>query len=201
MAISLAKGQRISLSKKDVGLSKVLMGLGWDPAAPEPKKGGLFGRMFGSAPQAPDSIDLDASVILLDARKNVVDTVYFGQLVSDDGSVRHGGDNLTGAGDGDDEQIFVDLQRLPEQVVHLVFTVNSFRGQTFNEVANSFARLVDQVRNVEICRYDLREKGAHTGVIMASLSRTPDGWALTAHGKPCHGRTARDLAASAAEVV
>lgn len=194
MTISLSKGQKLNLTKGSPGLSKVFMGLGWDVA----KKKGLFGKLFGGA---AENIDLDASVILFDAAKTAVDTVYFRQLKSEDGSVRHGGDNLTGAGDGDDEVIYVNLSTLPANVVFLVFTVNSFRGQTFNEVDNAVARLVNETNGQEICRYALHEQGAHTGVIMASMSKGPDGWTMTAHGKPCQGRTASDLAGDARSVI
>lgn len=196
MAISLSKGQTISLAKEGGGLTKVYMGLGWDPVAK--KKGFLAGLLGGGG---SDSIDLDASVILFDAGRTTVDMVSFQQLASNDGSVRHGGDNRTGEGDGDDEVIYVDLSRLPGSVVHLVFTVNSFRGQTFNEVANAFARLVDETKKVELCRFTLTEQGGHTGVIMASMSKGSDGWQMTAHGRPCQGRTVRDLAADAVGVL
>lgn len=197
MSISLIKGQKLSLSKTAPGLKQVFMGLGWDPAVQ--KSGGLFGKLFGGGAGA--SIDLDASVIALDADKRALDTVFFGQLTGCGGAIRHGGDNLTGDGDGDDEAIHVDLAALPPEVAHLVFTVNSFRGQTFNEVANAVARLVNVVGDREICRYALHEQGPHTGVVMASLSKGPDGWTMAAHGKPCEGRTARDLAGEAASVV
>lgn len=197
MAISLNKGQTISLAKKDSsGLSKVFMGLGWDPV--QKKKGGLLSGLFGAG---NGDIDLDASVIMLDANKSAVDIVSFSQLKSKDGAVFHGGDNLTGDGDGDDEVIYVDLINLPDAVCHLVFTVSSFRGQTFNEVENAFSRLVDQTKNEELCRYTLTDQGSHTGVIMASMTKTSDGWTMTAHGKPCSGRTVKDLAQDAISVI
>lgn len=199
MAITLTKGKPLSLSKESPGLTKVFMGLGWDPAQPE-KKGGLLGGLFGGN-KAVDEIDLDASVLMFTAAKEHMDTVYFGQLKSRDGSITHGGDNLTGEGDGDDEVIYVDLTKLPSNCSHLVFTVNSFRGQTFNEVDNAFARLVDETKNKEICRYELHEKGAHTGVIMASMSKGSDGWTMTAYGTPCQGRRADELVADALRVI
>ncbi|MBC6437342.1 MAG: TerD family protein [Rhodobacteraceae bacterium] len=198
MSITLSKGQTISLSKDGGGgLTKVFMGCGWDPALP--KKKGLFGGLLGGG--AADEIDLDASVILFDGNRAEVDTVYFGQLRSKDGSIKHGGDNLTGDGDGDDEVIHVDLHRLDSRVQYLVFTVNSFRGQTFNEVENAFARLVDETSGKEICRYELAEQGPHTGVIMASMAKTGAGWQMTAHGKPADGRSVRDLAKAAAAIL
>jgi tellurium resistance protein TerZ len=125
MALSLTKGQKISLEKENGGgLSKVAMGLGWDAARGQ-------------------SIDLDASCIMFNATKNIIDTVWFGQLQSKDGSVKHSGDNLTGAGDGDDETITVDLTRVLANVNSLVFTINSFTGQTFDQIENAFCRLVN----------------------------------------------------------
>jgi tellurium resistance protein TerZ len=199
MGISLSKGQTINLSKDSgSGLTKVFMGLGWDPV--EQKKGGFLGGIFGGGGGGGD-IDLDASVIMLDAGKQVIDTVSFSQLKSKDGSIKHGGDNLTGQGDGDDEVIYVDLTKLPSNATHLVFTVNSFRGQTFNEVENAFARLVDDTNDKELCRYTLTEQGQHTGVVMASMSKSSDGWHMTAHGKPCQGRTVKDIAKDAVAVL
>ncbi|MCA1770594.1 MAG: TerD family protein [Halomonas sp.] len=108
MAISLSKGQTISLAKTgNTGPSKVFMGLGWDPI--KKKSGGFLGGLFGGG-GGGDSIDLDASVILLDANKSAVDTVSFNQLKSKDGAIRHGGYNLTGEGEGDDEVIYVELK-------------------------------------------------------------------------------------------
>ncbi len=192
MSISLSKGQTLSL-EKDSGLSKVFMGCGWDPAKPEKK--GFFSSLLGGG--GADEIDLDASVIVFDANKNAIDLVWFQQLKSKDNAIKHSGDNLTGEGDGDDEIIYVDLKALDSRAKYLVFTVNSFRGQTFDEVDNAFARLVDQSKNAEICRYTLAEKGRHTGVVMASMEKTGSGWQLTAHGTPTNGRTAHDLADAA----
>ncbi|MFT5894053.1 MAG: tellurium resistance protein TerZ [bacterium] len=196
MSISLAKGQTVSL-EKDSGLSKVFMGCGWDPA--QPKKKGFFASLLGGG--AADDIDLDASVIVFDADKKQLDVVWFQQLKSKDGSINHSGDNLTGEGEGDDETIYVDLKALNSAAKYLVFTVNSFRGQTFDEVENAFARLVDQSKNAEICRYTLTEKGRNTGVVMASMEKTGSGWQLTAHGTPSNGQTAADLASAALAVI
>jgi len=198
MAISLNKGQTISLEKGGKGLSKVFMGLGWDPVQ-SGKKGGFLSGLLGGG--GASSIDLDASVIALDENKGIVDIVSFRKLTSSDRAIRHGGDNLTGEGDGDDEVIYVDLEALNPRVKHLVFTVNSFRGQTFDEVDNAFARLVDQNGDAEICRYTLSEKGRHTGVIMASVSKTVMGWNMTAIGKAAQGRTVESMAAEAVALV
>lgn len=191
MAVSLTKGQRISLTKSNGGsLTKVRMGLGWDPAPA--KKSGFFGSLFGGG--GADDIDLDSSCLLLDTQKNLLDVVWFRQLESRDRSISHSGDNLTGEGSGDDEVIFVDLTRLPANVQHLAFTVCSFRGQTFNEVGNAFCRLVDDTNDTELARYNLTEQGAHTGVVMAIVSRDGNGgWQMKAVGAPSQGAIANDM--------
>ncbi|MBP2235333.1 tellurium resistance protein TerZ [Sinorhizobium kostiense] len=191
MSVSLSKGQKVSLSKEVPSLTRLHIGLGWDPVK---KKGGFLGGLLGGG---SDSIDLDASVILVDASKRVLDNVWFQQLKSRDGSITHSGDNLTGDGDGDDEVIRVDLTRVPAEVAHLIVTVNSFRGQTFDEVDNSFCRLVDESTKREICKYELREKGRNSGFVMAAISREGNGWSVKALGAPANGRTVHDLVAPA----
>lgn len=195
MSISLSKGQTLSLAKNNPGLSRVFMGLGWDPVKKKGFLGGLFGGGGGGA------IDLDASVIVFDSGRNDIDTVFFRNLCSADGAIKHDGDNLTGEGDGDDEVIHVDLSRLDPRAAHLVFTVNSFRGQTFNEVDNAVARLVDETNGREICSFTLKEQGTHTGVVMASFSKGADGWTMKTHGKPASGRTVQDLVAASKSVI
>jgi tellurium resistance protein TerZ len=195
MGISLTKGQTISLSKEAPGLAKVCMGLGWDPVK---KKSGFFGRLMGGG---SDSIDLDASCLVFDTGKKLLDTVWFRQLRSKDGSIQHTGDNLTGDGDGDDEQIRVDLSRLPANATALVFTVNSFRGQTFNEVDNAVCRIVDETSNKELARYALNQQGNHTGVIMAVVSRENGAWHMKAIGAAMNGREASDMAGAAARFI
>lgn len=185
MSVSLVKGQKISLDKEaGTTLTKVVMGLGWDAAKPQ----GFFGKMLGSP-----SIDLDASCVLLDEGGQMIDSVWFRQLKSKDGSIVHTGDNLTGAGDGDDEQIIVDLQRLPAQVVTLVFVVNSFTGQNFSQVENAFCRLVNQSNGREIAKYNLSCGGPHTGQLMAKLYRHNGEWKMHALGENANGRTFQDM--------
>ncbi|GAA4229621.1 TerD family protein [Actinomadura meridiana] len=184
MSISLEKGQKVSLTKPGGGtLTRVRMGLGWDAVA----KKGLFGK--GKA----RSIDLDASCLLFDGSGNLADQVWFRQLRSKDGSVQHTGDNLTGAGEGDDEVINVDLQNIPANVTQLVFTVNSFTGQDFSQIANAFCRLVDETTGQEIARFDLTGSGQHNAQIMAKVSRDGDGWSMTAIGATATGRTFQHL--------
>ncbi|KVC70725.1 stress protein [Burkholderia ubonensis] len=195
MALTLSKNQSISLEKTaGTGLSNVSLGLGWDPVKPS----GFLSRMLGSG---NDSIDLDASCIVLDGDYTPIDVVWFRQLESKDGSIEHSGDNLTGDGDGDDETIHVDLQRLPAKATHLVFTVNSFRGQTFDQVENAYCRILNETANKELARFNLAEKGRHTGVVMASLSRASGGWEFKAIGQSTNGRTAEDLVNLAIQAV
>lgn len=189
MTISLTKGSTLSLAK-NAGLDRVVMGLGWDAA----KSSGLMGRLFGGG---GGEIDLDASVLVFDRSGQVLDTVWFRQLRGMGGAIRHSGDNRTGDGDGDDETISVDLGSLPANVVSLVFTVNSFTGQNFNAVDNAVCRLVDARGSKELCRYVLSEKGAHTGVIMAVLTRKTGSWEIKAIGETMSGRTVQDMARDA----
>jgi tellurium resistance protein TerZ len=189
MGISLQKGQKISLNKEAGGeLSKVIMGLGWDA---KKSGGGLLKGMFGGG--GGGSIDLDASCVLFDEQKKIVDTVWFRQLKSKDGSVVHTGDNRTGAGEGDDEQIIVDLNKVPANVKSLVFTVNSFTNQTFDQVENAYCRLVDSSTNKEIARYTLSTQGSHTAQIMAKVYRHEGEWKMHAIGENGHGRTIDSL--------
>jgi len=182
--VSLTKNQTVSLSKQSSALSQLQFGLGWDPI----KKKGLFGGLFSGS----DSIDLDAGCVLMDSSGNTMDTIWFRKLTSSCGSVVHSGDNLTGEGDGDDEVITVNLTRLPSNVEYLAFTVNSFRGQTFNDVENAFCRVVDQ-SGKELARYKLTEQGSHTGIVISSLRRNGGNWDFTAHGHACRGRTIDDM--------
>jgi tellurium resistance protein TerZ len=184
VTVNMTKGQKISLSKADGGsLTAVRMGLGWKAA---PRRG-----LFGSRTR---EIDLDASAVLF-ADKQPVDVVFFRHLTSDDGSVRHTGDNLVGGvgQGGDDESIIVDLSRVPVHVDQIIFTVNSFTGQTFAEVENAFCRLVDETNGQELARYTLTGGGAYTAQIMAKVQRGATGWSMTAIGTPANGRTFQDL--------
>jgi len=183
--VSLAKGQSIRLEKSGGGsLTRVTMGVGWDVRKPS----GLRGLFGGGG-----DIDLDASCLLFDASRQLVDSVWFRQLTSNDGSIVHTGDNRTGAGDGDDEQIIVDLARLPAGVTALVFTVNSFTGDTFDRIDNAYCRLVDATNNQELARYDLTGSGSHTGQVMAKVTRSGDGWEMKAIGEKTSGRTFHDM--------
>lgn len=177
--IQLSKGARISLAKPDgTALTSVSMGLGWDGAR------GIFG--------GAKSVDLDASVLLLDANKTLVDQVWFRSLKSRCGSIVHSGDNRTGAGAGDDETIKVNLAALPDNVQYLVFTVNSYTGQSFNDVENAYCNLYDEAGN-KVAQFNLSEKGRHTGLIMASIYRKDGAWKVNALGIQSNGNLAQEM--------
>lgn len=199
MGINLTKGQSINLEKEAGSkLSKVLMGLGWDPVKQQQQKsGGFFGGLFGGGASTESSVDLDASCVLFDEKNNHVDTIWFRQLRSKDGSITHTGDNLTGDGDGDDEQIIVELQKVPANIKSIVFTVNSFSGQSFEKVANSYCRLLDH-SGKEVAKFQLDCQGNHTALIMAKLYLHNGEWKMKAIGESASGRTVQDLVPSIA---
>ena len=181
MSISLQKGQKVSLSKENAGLSKILIGLGWDEV--QRKKKGLF------APK-PQEIDCDASALLLSNGKlaGKEDVVFFGNLQHKSGGVLHMGDNLTGAGDGDDEQIVVDLARIPAQYDRIVLVVNIYqavqRHQHFGLIENAFIRLVDARNNNEMCKYNLSENySGMTAMIFGEVYRHNGEWKFNAIGQ------------------
>ncbi|MGB6183412.1 MAG: TerD family protein [Rhodococcus sp. (in: high G+C Gram-positive bacteria)] len=172
--VSLTKGQKVTLKKDGgVALTAIRMGLGWDPVPT--KKTGFFGGGRSA------DIDLDASALMFSGDKSA-DVVYFGQLRSKDGSIVHQGDNLTGEGEGDDEVINVDLTRVPAHVSSIVFIVTSYRGQTFEQVANAFTRLVDNTINTELARFTLQGGMPFTALVMAKVYRAGSEWKLEAIG-------------------
>ncbi|MGW2639590.1 TerD family protein [Streptomyces sp. NPDC001348] len=183
--VSLQKNQTVSLIKGGRPLlSQVRMGLGWEPA--------FRGK----------DIDLDASVIAYGPQRNHIDSCYFGKLTILGGAVRHSGDNLTGEGGGDDEVITVDLGRLSQEVTGLVFTVNSFSGQKFTEVAKAYCRLLDAATGEELVRFDLTNAEPQTGVMMAKLVRQFSGeWDMTAMGDFVKARTVRNMVQPAAQAL
>jgi stress response protein SCP2 len=183
--VSLQKNQTVSLVKGGSPLlSRVKMGLGWEPA--------FRGK----------DIDLDASVIAYGPQRNHIDSCYFGKLTILNGAVKHSGDNLTGEGGGDDEVIVVDLGRIPQEVTGLVFTVNSFSGQKFTEVAKAYCRLLDATTDEELVRFDLTNAEPQTGVMMAKLIRQFSGeWDMTAMGDFVKARTVRNMVKPAAQAL
>jgi stress response protein SCP2 len=195
MAISLQKGQRVDLTKGNPGLSKIMVGLGWDPVQSS-GGGGLFGSIFGGG-SAPN-VDCDASVIMLGANdklQNNKDVIYFGNLRSNDGSVQHSGDNLTGDGDGDDEQIMIDLSRVPSNIQKLVFVVNIYdcvkRKQHFGMIKNAFIRVVNPSNNQELIHYNLSDNySGLTCLVTGEIYRHGNDWKFAAIGS---GTTAASL--------
>lgn len=184
MAISLQKGQKISLEKEAGSkLNSVIMGLGWDAAE---RSGGLLSGLFGGDKKA---IDLDASCFMFDETGQLQDVVFFNHLRSNDGSIQHTGDNRTGAGDGDDEQIKVALNQVPANIKSLVFTVSNYTGQDFSNVANAYCRLLDGATGKEIARYNLSERGNHTALIMVKVYRHNGEWKMHAIGENSQGST------------
>lgn len=179
MSVSLKKGQKVSLTKENAGLSKIIVGLGWDEAQ---RKKGLF--------SAPKAIDCDASALMLQNGKLIKqkDVVYFGNLRHESKSVQHMGDNLTGAGEGDDEQIIIDLKNVPSEYDKIVFVVNIYqaipRKQHFGMIRNAFIRLVDAEKNTEICRYDLTEDySGMMAMIFGEVYRYNEEWKFNAIGQ------------------
>jgi len=174
MGISLSKGGRVNLSKEAPGLSKMVIGLGWDDNASD------TGADF----------DLDASVFLVDANgktTNEKNFVFYNNLKSADGSVEHTGDNTTGEGDGDDEQIIVDLTKVSPDVQEIVFVVTiheaDMRKQNFGQVSNSFIRIIDEASVEEVAKYELDEDySTETAMEFGKLYRKDDTWRFQAVG-------------------
>lgn len=179
MAVSLAKGQKVDLTKGNPGLKEVLIGLGWD-----------VNKYDGSA-----DFDLDAAAFLLGANGKVTsdeDFVFYNNLKHKSGSVQHLGDNLTGAGEGDDEQIKISLDKVPANIEKIDFTVTiheaESRKQNFGQVENAFIRVVDASNDKELIRYDLGEDfSIETAVVVAELYRHNGEWKFNAIGSGFSG--------------
>lgn len=174
MSVSLSKGGNVSLSKEAPGLTNIVVGLGWDVRTTDGK-----------------DFDLDASAIMLSASGKVRsdgDFIFFNNLKSADGSVEHTGDNLTGEGEGDDEQVKVSLATVPADVERVVFPVSIYdgnnRGQSFGQVRNAFIRVVNAANDSEIARYDLSEDAStETAMIFGELYRHSGEWKFKAIGQ------------------
>ena len=181
MSVSKKKGQKVSLKKGEDSLKSVMIGLGWDAA--ERKRTGFF------APK-PQSIDCDASAIVLQSGKliNNADIVYFGNLQHKSGAIKHMGDNLTGEGVGDDEQIFVDLEHVPAEYDKVVVVVNIYqavkRNQHFGMIKNAFIRIMDGQSGAEMFRYDLTEDySGMTAMIFGEVYRHNGEWKFNPIGQ------------------
>jgi len=174
MSVSLSKGGNVSLSKEAPGLQAVLVGLGWDV------------RTTSGA-----DFDLDASALMLGTNGKILSDshfVFFNNLTSPDGSVEHTGDNLTGEGEGDDEQVNVNLATVPQEIDKIVFPVSIYdaeaRQQSFGQVRNAFIRVVNQADDRELARYDLSEDAStETAMIFGELYRNQNEWKFRAVGQ------------------
>ena len=179
MPVNLQKGQKVSLTKGNPGLSKVVVGLGWDVNAFD--TGGDF--------------DLDAAAFLLTDSGKVCDSrdfVFYGNLTHPSGSVQHQGDNLTGVGDGDDEQIKVDLSAVPANITKIAFTVTIYeaegRRQNFGQVNNAFVRIYNEATGEELLRYDLGEDFSfETAAVFGELYKNGGEWKFNAIGSGYQG--------------
>lgn len=179
MAVSLKKGQKVDLTKGNPGLSKILIGLGWD-----------VNKYDGG-----NDFDLDAAAFLLNEGGKVAsdeDFIFYGNKKGAAGAVEHMGDNLTGAGEGDDEQIKINLSAVPAGVSKIAFTVTIYeaeeRNQNFGQVSNAFIRVVDEASGNELIRYDLSEDfSIETAVVVAELYRHGGEWKFNAIGSGYQG--------------
>lgn len=179
MPINLSKGQKVDLTKGNPSLKNIMVGLGWDVNA------------FDSGAD----FDLDASAFMCGANGKCPtekEFVFYGNLEHPSGAVKHQGDNLTGEGDGDDEQIFVDLKAIPESVDKIAFTVTIYeaqeRRQNFGQVSNAYIRIVDEDTNQELIRYDLGEDfSIETAIVVGELYRHNGEWKFNAIGSGFQG--------------
>lgn len=179
MAVSLSKGQKVDLTKTNPGLAKVVVGLGWDT-----------NKYDGG-----NDFDLDAAAFLLDRNAKVVsegDFVFYNNLKHDSESVIHLGDNRTGEGDGDDEQISVELNKVPSNIEKIDFTVTihdaELRGQNFGQVSNAFIRIINADTSEELIRYDLSEDySIETALVVGELYRYNGEWKFNAIGSGFQG--------------
>ena len=193
MAVNLTKGQKVDLTKGNSGLKSIVIGLGWDEA--KPVKSGLFGK------KKTQNIDCDASVFVLTNGKLAAtkDVVYYGNLKHSSGGIVHQGDNLTGAGTGDCEQIMVELDKVPATCDRLIFVVNIYqafqRNQHFGMVENAFIRIFNSRDRQELCRYNL--SGAYDGttaMIFGEVYRHGGEWKFNAIGEATRDEDLTNLA-------
>lgn len=203
MSINLSKGQKINLSKESAGLSQIMVGLGWDEVQ---QSTGFLGVLFGSK---PEDIDCDAFAIMLGYDGKLLHhtndlkecTVFFNNLSDPYRSIVHQGDNLTGAGKGDDEQIFVDLNRVPSDIGAIVFAVNIYeafkKNQHFGMLRNAFIRVVDHQRGRELCRFDLNDNYNNmTVLVTGTIVRGDNGWEFVTDGQAARLESLVDVVAA-----
>ncbi|OPH59695.1 stress protein [Paenibacillus ferrarius] len=196
MSINLVKGQKIDLTKGTTGLSKLVVGLGWDPATSESN------GFFGQKKEIDEDIDCDSSALLLNEHGKLAkfdNVVCFYNLASDCKSVKHSGDNLTGDGDGDDEQISIDLARVPSDVHKILVVVNIYeadeRNQHFGMIKSAYVRVVNAANNQELIRFNLTDNySTMTALITGELYRNNGEWKFNAIGEGAHAARIDDLA-------
>lgn len=192
MGINLQKGQKVDLTKGNAGLNEIMVGLGWDPVASAGGGGGgggFFSKMLGGGSSKVD-IDCDASVIMVNDANKLMrkeHIIYFGNLKSPEGSVQHTGDNRTGDGDGDDEQIIVQLNKVPADVAKLIFVVNIYdcekRKQDFGLIQNAYIRVMNKSGS-ELIRFNLSDNYAgKTALIVGEVYRHQGEWKFAATGE------------------
>ncbi len=194
MSVNLQKGQKVDLTKENAGLKRLIVGLGWDEAE---KKVGFFGR------KKEADIDCDASALVCGVGGKLLDKddiVYFGNLKHRTGAITHLGDNLTGEGEGDDEQLIVELNAIPESYEKIIFVVNIYkafeRNQHFGMIKNAFIRIVDADTKQELCKYNLSENYNNmTAMIFGEVYRYKGEWKFNAIGQPTQDKGLGELAA------
>ncbi|OQY09022.1 MAG: stress protein [Fusobacteriia bacterium 4572_132] len=191
MGVNLSKGARVSLTKDSQGLKKIIVGLGWDEAT---KKKGFFSALLGGGA----NIDCDASILMLDNNEKLKETVYYGKLKSSNESIIHTGDNLTGEGEGDDEQIKIDLEKVPSDIGKMIVVINIYdckkRNQDFGMIKNAFVRVVDQKDGQEMLKYNLTENyNEKTAIIVSEIYRNNGEWKFAAIGEGTRDYSLKEL--------
>ncbi|MCD5406225.1 MAG: TerD family protein [Desulfotomaculum sp.] len=194
MSINLQKGQKVDLTKGSGGLSSLIVGLGWDPVQQKSTGGGggggFLGKILGGGGGSAE-VDCDASILMLNTDSKLTrkeDLIYYGNLKSSCDSVQHTGDNLTGEGEGDDEQVIIELSRIPANIHKLVFVVNIYdcqrRKQDFGLIQNAFIRVVNKSNNQELIKFNLSDDYAGlTTLITGEIYRHNNEWKFNAIGQ------------------
>ncbi|WP_026829440.1 TerD family protein [Exiguobacterium artemiae] len=196
MSINLTKGQKIDLTKGNNNLQNLTVGLGWDPIQQQPT--GFLSRLLGNS---NNEIDCDATVFMLDSNGKIQrseDVIYFGKLKSDCNSVIHTGDNLTGEGDGDDEQLLISLNKIPTNIHRLLFVVNIYectnRGQHFGMIKNAYIRIEDSTNKKELLKFNLSSNfSGLTSLIAGELYRHNNDWKFNAIGDGTHDTSINEI--------
>ena len=205
---SLKTGESILLDKRSsYPVNMLQMGLGWEPIL-RPEQVGFGAKHFKWISKLPyicdyepiakrfrdDSVvDLDASSLSFDDQNELLEAIFYRNLISGDGSIRHSGDCLFGEDEGDDETVFIELNKVGPNVRSIVFSITSYSGQTFDLLSNSYCRVVDTQSHKELARVRLSTKGRFSALILARLLRTNKGWVFQALNEPSNGATYEDI--------